>query len=115
MKDIFLTYIQNFKQDKILYVFLLSFSILFFSCEGCRLGIGTVYDKSTKRPLGGVTYKNVVDSDIHLTDSTGKYKLRGNFGACMPTCPDYDAEFLKKGYKTKVIKNPKGNIYLEVD
>jgi hypothetical protein len=85
------------------------------ACEGSRMGDGIVYDELTNEPIDSVAYKRLGDNRVFYTDSTGQYFINGEFGGCLPDCPDFSAEFVKPGYKTKRIDNPDGDIYLEIE
>ncbi|RED24862.1 hypothetical protein BD847_1598 [Flavobacterium cutihirudinis] len=89
--------------------------IFLISCEGYKTGAGIVYDKSTNKPLDSVRYYAVGIDYIEYTDSLGKYYVEGKFGGCVSECPDFDAEFSKPGYKTITLKNPNGDVYLELE
>lgn len=89
--------------------------ILFVSCEGSRVGHGIAFDKSTNKPLDSVSYYTYNASPIQYTDSLGNYYIEGPSGGCYSQCPDFKAEFSKTGYKTLTIKNPNGDIYLELE
>ena len=88
---------------------------LILSCEGSRLGKGIVYDNQKQIPLDSVMHKDVNESFILYTDSSGLYSIEGPFGGCISECPDYKVEFSKTGYKSNTIENPNGNIFLELE
>lgn len=86
------------------------------SCEGMRCAEGTIYDKSTQKPLDSVQCKILTfDNRVMYSDSVGHYEVCNGFGGCVPDCSDIEIEFSKQGFKTTKIKNPdyKQAIYLE--
>lgn len=96
---------------------LITLCMILISCEGERVGSGIVFDKSTDKPIDSVRYYSLEDkkSFIQYTDAEGNYFVSGPFGGCISECPDFKAEFSKKGYKSLTLKNPDGDIYLELE
>jgi hypothetical protein len=84
---------------------------LLSSCEGYSCGEGIIYDNQTKKPLDSVSCK-VTGLDIEYSDNLGKYKICTHLAKCVPHCPDITVEFSKKGYKNKIVTNPK-DVYLD--
>jgi|GEM_PF-3526889 len=97
-------------------------------CEGYRCSEGIVTDAETGAPLEGVqcdateakgpfageTYVDGMFQGQVLTDAWGEYKVCGDFGGCVPTCPDIHVRFVKAGYVTLTRKNP-GDVALKPD
>lgn len=95
-------------------IFITIMTFLLISCDGQRTGSGIIYDKITNQPLEKVKYFSLSnDQFMSFTDEKGEYYLSGPIGGCTPNCIDFDAEYSKAGYKTLLIRNPDGNIYLE--
>ena len=88
---------------------------LILGCEGSRIGKGIICDIQTQIPLDSVKFKDINETIISYSDSTGSYTIEGPFGGCISECPDYKVEFSKEGYKTKIVENPDGYIFLEIE
>jgi hypothetical protein len=97
------------------FILCLPLFVLILSCEGSRLGRGVVFDNQTQTPLDSVMYKDINESFVFYSDSLGNYTIEGPFGGCVSECPDYKVAFSKDGYKTKIVENPNGNIFLELE
>ena len=93
-------------------VFFILLSITMAGCEGERVGEGYIYESGTNIPLDSVMYRQVNDDRLQYTDSIGHYYITGPFGGCLSECPDYSAEFSKPGYRTRIVGNPDGDIFL---
>jgi hypothetical protein len=68
-------------------------------CEGSTCKSGVVYDAVTKRPLDNV-YCAVVDGEVQMTDSTGRFSVCGAMASCVPHCPDITVIISRAGYNT---------------
>jgi hypothetical protein len=89
-------------------------TFLLISCDGNRSGSGIIRDKVTSQPIDKVKYFSLHDDQsVSFTDVKGEYYVYGPIGGCTPNCIDFDAEYSKAGYKTLIIRNPDGDIFLE--
>ena len=96
-------------------IFLISLTILLYSCEGYSAANGIVMDKATNLPLDSVLC-NVTTGNMQVyTDSTGKYDVHNRMGGCVGGCKDIVVEFSKRNYKTviKIQNDASGIIYME--
>ena len=98
-------------------------TVSLLGCEGYRGAAGIIVDKKTKLPLEGVVCE-AVDSnpsishkkalatvEPYYTDTTGSFQLTGEFGGCVPECPDIVVRFSKKGYDTLQVRNPTDSVF----
>lgn len=86
-------------------VFVIAFLAL--GCEGIVGDTGYIYSSETNEPLSDVTVtlfvKNKKTSTI-ITKSDGYFDA-SSFVGCTPKCPGAGMQFLKKGFKPKIIKD----------
>lgn len=92
-------------------------------CEGYQGVAGIVVDQHTKLPLAGVVCETIdthssaspekarATAEPYQTDATGAFQLHGEFGGCMPECPDIVVRFSKKGYAILQVRNPTDRIF----
>ncbi|WP_229743183.1 hypothetical protein [Hymenobacter qilianensis] len=90
-------------------------------CEGYRHVRGVVLDQQTKVPLDSVrceTFNPHImalgsfdSNDPQYSDPHGAFDVTGEFGGCVPECPDILVRFSKKGYKTLQLVNPTDTIF----
>lgn len=86
----------------------------FVACECTRTADGVVLDETTQLPLDSVLVQGIEKVyNQDYTDSTGSYFMTTGMTGAIGGCPDIKMSFSKEGYKTQVLVNPNGNVFLK--